>query len=395
MNWKSVDITKLKESHGNWDKYITRCDEVTEFEGDDKENAQKALQYLRSVLGEGFLRRAIEQGHPLFSILLYNTRIMWLQLTRFAEALGALGEAQGFNEVLRRIKKPTMFAEGSSVLDVALHFFRAGFKVTFNPRVTVTLQDGKKKSRVPDLMIVNEETGEELIIEVTNSEMGAAFKESFDISKLSLPLFAEVLQPAKLVIHAQLSEAFDDAQVEKAFRQIEALSDEVVRTGEFRALVNDYIEVGIAPDDNREELSEWAAERSIAAGIGGPPIWFDEISRMSTKIRDKLAQLPENRPGFIVITATSTMLFHYYDIELISKVLNEEICRFAKLNGVILLRNHLGVGRNVAVNLDLHKVLNSNIAGPLQRQAIILLNEVCTLPLTDITREKLQKAFAI
>lgn len=113
-------------------------------------------------------------------------------------------------------------------------------------------------------MIVNEETGEELIIEVTNSEPSNSFRESFDISKLSLPLFAEVLQPSNLAIHAQLSEAFDGALVEEAFRQIEALSDEVLKTGEFRALVNDYMEVGIAPDENNEELSQWAAVRGIS-----------------------------------------------------------------------------------------------------------------------------------
>jgi hypothetical protein len=298
--------------------------------------------------------------------------------------------------LLRRIKRADQFAEGSSVLDVAFQFHNAGFKVAIDPQVVVTLQGGEKRLKVPDLKIVNEETGEEIIVEVSILEIGAAFRESFDTSGFSLRLFTEVLQPAGLTIHARMSDAFDEACVDEVFKHLEELSNEAARMGEFRALVDEYIEAGIAPDSNKAELTRWAAERGIDGGFTGPSIWFDEISRTRMKIRDKLAQLPEDRPGIIVIPATDTMLFHYYDVGLIIRVLSEEISRYPKLWGVMLSHNHLGDRRKgtTVVVIGSHKVVDKPLADALQRETVIVRNEACALPITTATQEKIERTFA-
>ena len=60
------------------------------------------------------------------------------------------------------------------------------------------------------------------------------------------------------------------------------------------------------------------------------------------KIRNKLAQLPEDLPGVIVIPATASMMFNFYDPLLIIEVLKEEVGRYPRLWGVVLLHNFMG-----------------------------------------------------
>ncbi|PYS47891.1 MAG: hypothetical protein DMF68_14800 [Acidobacteria bacterium] len=382
--------------YGTWDKYVLLCDEVAGLTNHERKRVQGAFSHLRQVLGEKFVIRAFKEGHPLFGTLINNVAITRLWLARFSDALQALREVEGFQGLLRRIKRSDQFAEGSSVLDVAFQFHSAGFKVTFDPQVMVTLQGGEKRLKVPDIKIVNEETGEEIIVEVSILEIGAAFRESFDTSSFSLRLFTEVLQLAGLTIHARMSDAFDEDCVDEVFKNLAALSNEVTRAGKFRALVDQYIEAGIAPDSNKAELIRWATEHGIGDGFTGPSIWFDEISRARMKIRDKLAQLPEDRPGIIVIPATDTMLFHYYNIGLIINVLSEEISRYPKLWSVMLSHNHLGDRDKVTkvVVAGSHKVVDKPLADALQRKTAILRNEACALPITKVTQDKIERAFS-
>lgn len=380
--------------YGTWDKYILLCDEIRGLTEVERERVKESLSYLRRVFGEYFPLKAFNNRHPLFHALIDNGGIKRLWLVCFSEALHALRAMEGFSGLLRRIKRADMFEEGASVLEVAFQFLSAGFKISFDPPVIVTLQSGEKRPKIPDLKIVNEETGEEIIVEVSILNIGASFRESFDTSSFSLRLFSRVLRPASLTIHLRISEAFDEACVEGVLKQLEELASEAARTGEFRALVNEYVEAGIAPESNKAELDSWTSERGIDEGTTGPSIPFDDISRARMKIRDKLAQLPENRPGIIAILATNTMLFRHYDIGLIISVLSEEIKLYPKLWGVLLSHNHINQGGREIVSIGPHKVVNKMIANALHRETVILLNESCAVLITSATQDKIVRALA-
>ena len=47
---------------GDWDKLILSCDDIRGMNDEEKEGVRQAIRYLRQVLGEGFLRRAIAKS---------------------------------------------------------------------------------------------------------------------------------------------------------------------------------------------------------------------------------------------------------------------------------------------------------------------------------------------
>jgi hypothetical protein len=395
MSKTRPDVLKAAEEFGNWDEHIRACDAVGGMTDDEKEKTRRALQYLRGELGEKFLRRAFIKGHPIVGPVLNATRRDRLWFVELAETLEELREAEGFPEVFRRFKKPEDSIEAESVLSTAFRFKKAGFSIAFDPRVTVTRQDGQRRQKRPDLKLVNGETGEEVIVEVSALERSDAHRKAFDISGVTMPLL-NVLRPANLMIYMEMKEGFDDSYAAEAVRLLTEAAGEVARTGEFRAVVNERMVAGIAPEDNDEQLRRWAEGQGVSPWFTGPPIYSDEISRARTKIRDKLAQLPEDGPGLIVIPATPSMLFNFYDPRLILGVLREEVSRYPRLWAVVLLHNYVGGPQRepVVMRLESSVLIDKAEAEVFHQQTAILLNEACALPVSRSTSEKLLKAFA-
>jgi hypothetical protein len=387
-------LLKGAEKLGNWDEHVLTCDAIKGMTDEEKERARQSFQYLRRVLGEGFLRRGVIKGHPIVWPVINTTRWTRLWLIRLAESLDELSGADGFARVFRRFKVPKDAAEAESVLSAAFRFKRAGFTITFEPQVTVTQQDGQRRQKHPDLRLVNEEIGEEVIVEVSILERSAAHREAFDVSGFAITLL-NALRPANLTVYAEMREGFDESYANEAMRLLTEIADEVAQTGEFRALVNEHIAAGIAPDNNTEQLCQWAEGHGISPGFTGPPLYSDEISRARMKIRDKLAQLPEDRPGVIVIPATASMMFNFYDPLLIVEVLNEEVGRYPRLWGVVLLHNFMGGEQREpkVMKLGTSTLISKTTADALQEQTAILLNEACELTLSNSTSEKLLAAF--
>lgn len=389
------EILEAAKEYGDWGRYILSCEAVEGITDEEKERAREALQNLRQVLGETFLRKAILKRHPISRIILNNA--LWTRqwLIRLADEFAALSTAEGFSEILRRFKKPDTAVETESVLRVAFLFKRAGFTVSFEPEVSVTQQSGQIRQKYPDLKLIDDETKEEIIVEVSMLALSASQKRAIALSDFTPFFILDVLGPQNLIIYAEMSESFDESRVDETVLLLTKLADEAAKAGEFRTLVNKYIAAGIAPRTDEERLKEWASERGISPGFAGPLVSSDEIARTRMKIRDKLGQLPEDRPGIIVIPATSSMMFHHYDPRLIVQVLKDEVNCYPRLWGVILFHNHFGRPRDPAVvMLGAGAIINRSMANVLQEQTVILLNESCGLPVSRSSREKIFGAFA-
>lgn len=385
----------VAEEYGDWDKLILSCDDARGMTGEERARAEQEIRYLRQVLGESFLQRAIAKGHPIRWPVINTTRSTRLWFISVAEALKELSGAGGFRGVFKKFKEPDKSVEAESVLNVALRLKRVGFDITFEPQVTVTQQNGQRKQKHPDLRLIDDETGEEVIVEVSILERSAAHREAFDIAHFFIPLFNEV-EPAKLTVDVELKEGFDADHVGEAVRLLREVADEVERTGEFKTLVNERMAAGVAPAGNEEQLRQWGEEHGISPGVTGPPIWSDEISRAKMKIRDKLAQLPEDRPGVIVIPTTGSMMFNFYDSLLIVRVLQEEVSRYPRLWGVVLLHDYVGgaLAGPVVTKLGSSTLVDKARTDVFREQTAILLNESCALPVSHVTGERLLGAFA-
>lgn len=400
MNADASKIFASHEDYLNWNKYIAYCDVMAGLTSVERKDAKESLECLRGLYGENFLHRAFNQRerkhpHPLVQLIMQQAPWSRFWLIRFAKALRAVEGAENFKGLLKRVKDAEKFAEGESVLEAAFQLYSAGFKVSFDPEVPVTDRDGNQSMKKPDLKVVDRETGEEVIVEVSLLTRSAGWRRSEEITSFIIPLLFGHLSPARLTMYARMSENFDETRVEETVAELKALIEEVKSTGEFRALVNDCIEAGIAPQDREEPLKHWAAERGVEPGIAGPPVYSNEMARAVMKIRDKLAQLPDDLPGIIVIPTTGSTLFHRYPLNSIVEVLSAEVSRYPKVLCIVLSHGYFGGegGEPFSVTFEQHAVVSRNVGGALNEQSLVLLNPGCTAPVSHTLLRKIHNAF--
>ena len=272
MGSRAFEIFRTDEDRVNWVKYAEHVDVLDGLTGEQKEHAKEALRYLRrpDVLGERFLAYARKSEHPLFSY--FSNTVPWTRrwLIRFATAMRDLRYADGFSACVKgQIKDADKFTERESVLDIAYKFFLAGFEVSFDPSVTVSKPRGLTGRRVssqgvPDLKIVNRETGEEVLVEV--SALGKS-----DISKQSARTYHTVfgvlvdyaLHREHIFPRARIRRILEDGELRVLVEQLRKLIEEVKSSGEVRHLVNDEIEVCLAPAHLKDVPDRWADELGI------------------------------------------------------------------------------------------------------------------------------------
>src|SRR5438105_4234471 len=105
MSRSPHEIFTSEEDYWNWDKYIQQCD-LIELSKANSGQAKDSFRYLRELFGNGFLKRAVRERHPIFTWYFANTAPRArLSLIRLVDALKALENAPNFITVLRRIKK--------------------------------------------------------------------------------------------------------------------------------------------------------------------------------------------------------------------------------------------------------------------------------------------------
>jgi hypothetical protein len=326
----------------------------------------------------------------------------------------AVHGAPGFKAVLRRIKRPKNLdelVEGKTVIEVAQKFLRAGFSVEFEPRVSVTDHRGVAVPKRPDMRIVDGETGEDVVVEVSRmlpSDDQNLTSRTYEViwsvlvrdAMLNDPeALKNVLAPRHIMPRARILRGIEEDELKGVVEQIRNLVARVRASGEFgELLIADTIAVGIASYDDHDRVREWAASRGMRENdqIEGADILTDEVSRARVKLRDKLKQLPEDRPGIVVLIPSATNLILFvYDIRWLALALAEEVQRHPKLLCAVMFHTFDEGGREVfTVDLGKHTFTKLVRSDKTTEQSLIVRNPACKQPLTSITLEKLNAAFA-
>jgi hypothetical protein len=71
-----LEIFKTRDDHFSWDKYEEQIDLIEDLTDEEKRRANDGILYLRALLKEDFLRRAAEDGNPIFSWFSLMLRLM-------------------------------------------------------------------------------------------------------------------------------------------------------------------------------------------------------------------------------------------------------------------------------------------------------------------------------
>lgn len=416
MSIKPHDIFVNEEDRWDWDKYI-QCWNQSELGDADRQRTNDALGYLRSVLGEGYLRRADRQRNPM--LFWYFTD--WsdgarLSMCRFAEALRALEGSTDYKAILKRVRRPKNLdelLEGRSVVEVAYKFFRAGFSIEeFEPRVSVTNHCGVGAPKNPDIKIVDRETGEEIIVEVSRmkpSDHQNLIDRTYEVIWHVLvhegmhcdpEALKNILSPRYILPYAKIHRGIKEGELKDIVEQIRTLVGQVRASGQFGELIiPDTIEVGIASYDDHDRAVEWAASRGIREHdlVEGPNILTDEIARAKVKLRDKLKQLPDDRPGIVVLTPENeNIILFVTDIVQLAADLAEVASEYPKLLRVVMFHTFDdGKDESWSVNLGPHTFTRLIRSDGAAERSLTIRNQACKYPLPAETLKKADAAFAV
>ena len=191
-------------------------------------------------------------------------------------------------------------------------------------------------------------------------------------------------------IHKILSEKHLDDIIKK----IKKIIDKAKKENSFQYLIiDDVIELGIAPKDDKDILQKWADERGLEFNqFSGPSYDPYEINRTKMKIKKEQKQLPIDYPNMIIVN--NNRLFVYgNELKKIINELEEELYRYPHLLFAIVRSETMGTKENAIDVKDQHMFIKKTWANLFVEQNIILFNHYCNIKIAPSTIKKIYDAF--
>jgi hypothetical protein len=410
------ELFQTDEDHWNWDLYVQQCDRI-KLTDDQRQRSKDSFRYLQKTLGTGFLRRAFNERHPIFTRYFCNAAPpARLSLIRFAESLHAFETAPKFNVIIKRIKRRLKriedfqdVTEAMAVVEVANRFLQAGFDVELEPAIQVKSRVSQSRTKNPDFKIVDRETGQNIIVEVsrmmasTNQRLISATFEKVrnllvDWGMDSDPeAYKDILKPRQILPFAIIHRGIEQPELDEILKRLKALIGHVRATGEFGELiVQDTIEVGIASYDNHEIARKWARDKGMKENdfVQGANFSSDEVARTKVKIREKLKQLPVDTPGMIVIEAKENFLLFVYDIRWLALTFEEELTNHKNLLRTVIFHSFVdGSTEGVFANVGRHTFCHLVRPDRSTEESLTIRNAQCSFSIPGETLKKLDDIF--
>lgn len=387
METNDMKIFEKHEDYEDWKKLIQHCqilEGLTDFE---KERAKRAFQWLREEFGETFLADAFESHHPIYEYIV--NLVPWTRkwMTWFAEALKELKGQENYSSLLGRIKDRDKFGEGISVLGVAYKFSKAGFNISIDPSVDVS---GHKK--IPDLKLIDRDTKEELFVEVCVLGKSKIERNAFQtMEKVTGALWRSI---PFLHYCGRINKTLSKRHLDHIVKKIEKTVEKVKREGIFQELiVDDVVEIGIAPERDKQFLEKWSAERELKVGeFCGPPFDVNHLLRTKLKIENEQKQLPHDRPTILFIR-NNDLFFHLRDIRKVISELEEVVYEYPHLLAVVVAGSEIGHAENVITMKDQHVFIKRSTLNLFVEQYIILFNRFCEQKISPATITNMYNSF--
>ena len=383
-----IRVSGKPEDWTNWEKLIEQCNTYVELTDIEKEKAKCALLLLKQEFGEEFLKKAFEELHPIMYYFINSAPWTRKRLTRFADALTALRTREGYPSLLERLKDKNRFLEAESVLEIAYKFSKASFRIIIDPSTSVN-------RKVPDLKIRNEENGEELFVEVSVQH------ESMNHTKAirTFDEFFNQLSPfCGLTYCGRIFRILSERHITEILGLVKDKIEAAKKENAFQELmIEDTIELGIAPFKDNDVLAAWAKSRGLELGrFIGPPFNVNEIPRTRIKIEREQLQLPRNSPNILVI-GNNNLFRSARDIKREISELEECLYDFSNLLffiGIGFFESHGQTIQEELVKKNQHIVFKRLREDSIIEQCMILRNRFCDFEVTSATISKIYMAFS-
>jgi hypothetical protein len=291
-----------------WEHHIESIERMEGFDALEKHEAEEALRYLQTVLGDDFLLRSSAGDpcvarHPIRMLLANFAPSSRRHIARFAGYLKTLEGSQNLDKVLARLHDLTQFNHDALLIKVAAKLVGEGLRVRFEP----TMPEGNNQ-RQPDLRLGDALTGETLFLEVVTQAPAQRERAATEISSAII----------RVVYGISLDLCFSGCWFKMPSEQelvdiLARIKASAVRALNERTIVLVQEEGTLAlalchRDEKASMLDPWSKERGLSCGLVGPRINTNTTVRLKRKIRDEQDQLPRDKANVIVMLATNAFL---------------------------------------------------------------------------------------
>lgn len=380
-------ISGKPEDWTNWEKLIEQCSTYDEFTDIEKEKAERAFLFLKHEFGEEFLKNAFEELHPIMYYFVNSAPWTRKWLTRVADSLTTLKKMEGYASLLKRLKDKDKFFEGKSVLEIAYKFSKTGFRIFIDPPLSNNV-------KVPDLKITNGKTGEELFVEVSVQQQSINHTKAirtFD------EIFNQLSPFCGLIYCGRVFRILSERHMVDVIKTVKDKIDMAKKENAFQELIiEDTIELGIAPSKETDVLTAWAKSRGLEIGyFVGPPFNTDEIPRTRHKIWKEQLQLPRTSANIVVIE-NNNLFRSVKDIKREISDLEECLYDFSNLLcliGIGFYECYDGKMQDEIVKRDQHSVIRRLREDSTAEHCMILYNRYCDFHVSPSTIDKVYLAF--
>jgi hypothetical protein len=390
-------VFETHEDYVSWDKYEQQNDLIEELTGGERQSAKTGMHYLRGLLGEDFLHRAVEEGNPLFSFFANAAPRARRSLIRMVEELKSFENAGGFKGLVARLKNARKAPEALTVLGAASSFSRVGFIVSFDPEVT-----GSRK--IPDLLIIDPDNREEIYVEVSRLRRGGLQEWNNYIYNLICDEVhhaiwacgdAHDLTKPHVLTRVRVLRSISRKELPGVIERIRRAIFETGSSNEYRTLqIGDAVEMAVSPAHDHSQAKAWGAERGMRYSVESPPISLErELRKARAKIVSELDQLPANNAGVIVMPTNENLLFVAYPEEEIIMEIVEELRQHSNLLCAALHHSCFDGEREQSVAALGHHAFVTTLTNLSTDRTAFVMNESFALPLAASTVERVRNAF--
>ncbi len=287
--------------------------------------------------------------------------------------------------LLRRLKKPHLYFEALSVLQVANRLTRTGFQCVVEPTVVV---DGRR--RKPDLLLRDTAAGDQIYVEVTRLMSSDEAREA----DACLRAIDHVLRwDAGGVVHCgRIRKILVGEDLNRVVKTVKATVRNVRRLGGLQEVSHPDLELAICRSEDENLLASWTKKHGLQwHSLVGPRYEFSDLGRILPKAGGKQRQLPSEHPSLIAIWATSVFL-STSQIESVLGYLDRHQALLGHVYGVVILGEWLGVGDDEVRALGDHVYVAESRHDILQERIMLVANRHWRLPMSSEAEKRLRGA---
>jgi hypothetical protein len=366
-NLNSSNVFDRPGSHWNWENLIQYARQRTGLHPGQAHYWADALEFIRSQLGDGFLR-AMKVSHPLSNLIINFSPWHIERTIQYADILRDLRQHDpGYPAFLKKLSSPV------DAKNEMMDFLRIA-EILRAPGLLVRFPKPKPNQKNPDLQIVDPDSDQVVFGEVSrldDSGARAAQKESYD--ELAPIIHGYLRNP----LYSARQTAVPPAGYSDTLPLVlHRLQQEAENQRGHAHHKDDFLEIDVFPLDDQAMLDSWLDDhKDRRKGFNGISLNFNDTHRISDrKIKTEADHFSPSQLGLIVIPVTIFNFMHQGALEC-TRVIKYRLATYPNIVGVYLYTEI--IESHVSLITD-KGYARKQLNGPMTKYSLYVENDVST-----------------